>query len=231
VHHRLVANQREVVNLRSFVATGFETMSTQISDAFETQEVAMKERDRQTGELYMSLAQKLLGDEGSSPVRTDATSRPRASRTNSNLENATTTATTTTTTSPSPLGERNHSLVMKHKSLHTIYYEWYGLENYANIPVVGGIAFLEEAYKSKWRLHFSPAEKQYFSRLQKVIKGIEEQGRREAKEPEKILEEWEDLFQKEGKSSVTRMSQMIQSMGLVATRKSRGKSRIDPEAV
>jgi hypothetical protein len=38
-----VANQREVVNLRSFVADGFETMTTQISEAFESQEEAMKE--------------------------------------------------------------------------------------------------------------------------------------------------------------------------------------------
>jgi hypothetical protein len=35
---------------------------------------------------------------------------------------------------------RPHSLVMKHKSIFTIlYYEWYGLENYMNTPVEGGL--------------------------------------------------------------------------------------------
>jgi hypothetical protein len=164
--------------------------------------------------------------EGSLPVRTDATNRPRASP---NLENGqdTTTTTTTTMTNRAP-GVWPHSLVVKHKSLHAIYYKWYGLETYENIPVVSGIAFLEKTYKTKWRGHFSPAEKQYFLRLQKGIKGIKEQSRRKAKEPEKILEAWEDLYQKEGnKSSVTKMSQIIQEMGLVVTRKAREKTRID----
>jgi hypothetical protein len=40
-----VANQREVVNLQSFVANGFETMTSQILEAFESQEGAMKEQD------------------------------------------------------------------------------------------------------------------------------------------------------------------------------------------
>jgi hypothetical protein len=222
VHHRLVANQQEVVNLRSFVADGFETMTTQISEAFESQEEAMNEQDRQTGELYLSLAQKLLRGEGSSPVRTDATNRPRTSP---NFNNTTTTSTTTN----SAPGVRPHSLVMKHKSLYTIYYEWYGLESYENFPVVGGIAFLEKTYKTKWRGHFSPAEKQYFLRLHKVIKGIKEQSRRGAKEPIEIVEEWEGLYQNEAKSSVTKMSQIIQEMGLVVTRKARGKSRINEQ--
>jgi hypothetical protein len=65
------------------------------------------------------------------------------------------------------------------------------------------------------------AEKQYFSRFQKVTKGIEE-----AKEPIKIVEEWDCLYQNEAKSSVTKMSQIIQEMGLVVTRKARGKSQI-----
>jgi hypothetical protein len=69
VHHRLVANQQEVVNLLSFVSKGFESMATQILDAFVSQEEAMREQDCQTGKVYMELAQSLLG-EGSSPVRT-----------------------------------------------------------------------------------------------------------------------------------------------------------------
>jgi hypothetical protein len=69
VHHRLVANQQEVVNLLSFVSKGFESMATQILDAFVSHEEAMREQDCQAGKVYMELAQSLLG-EGSSPVRT-----------------------------------------------------------------------------------------------------------------------------------------------------------------
>jgi hypothetical protein len=44
---------------------------------------------------------------------------------------------------------RPHSLVMKHKLFYTIYHEWYGLEHFENLPVDGGIASLEEKYKTK----------------------------------------------------------------------------------
>jgi hypothetical protein len=200
-------------------------MATQILDAFVSQEEAMREQDCQTGKVYMNLAQRLLG-EGSLPVRM-APNRPtiRASETfDKNLDEQTTTTTTTNRVMARP-----HSLVMKHKSIHTIYYKWYGLENYKNSPVEGGIASLEKQFKTKWRVNFSPAEKQHFSRLQKVIKGIEEQGRCEAKEPDKILKEWDGLYQNEAKSSVTKILQIIQEMGLVIMRKARGKTRINEQ--
>jgi hypothetical protein len=88
---------------------------------------------------------------------------------------------------------------------------------------------LEAKFKTKWRSQFSPAEKQYFLRLQKVIKGIWDLGRQEAKEPDKILEEWDGLYQNEAKSSVTKMVQIIQKMGLVVTRKARDKTQINKQ--
>jgi hypothetical protein len=116
---------------------------------------------------------------------------------------------------------------MKHKSIHTIYYEWYGLETFTNSMVEGGIASLEKEFKTKWRKHFLPAEKQYFLRRQKVVKGIEEQGRHEAKEPDTVLDDWGSLYQEEAKSAVTKMAQIIQEMGLIVTRKARGKTQIN----
>jgi hypothetical protein len=151
VHHRLVANQQEVVNLCSFVSKGFESMATQILDDFVSQEEAMREQDCQTGKVYMDLAQRLLGEGRSPPNRRHI----RASGTfDKNLDEQTTTTTTTNRVMARP-----HSLVMKHKSIHTIYYEWYGLEKHVNSPVEGGIASLEKKFKTKWRAHFSPAEK------------------------------------------------------------------------
>ncbi len=218
VHHRLVANQREVVHLRSFVATGFEAMTTQISEAFVGQEEAMKDRDRQTGELYMNLARRLLGE----------ASRPRPSPATTTLDEDENMDEGRPKTTTSPTG-RPHSLVMKHKSIYTIDYEWYGLKNYKDSPVVGGISFLEKTYKTKWRAHFYPAQKMYFSRLQKVTRGIDPQGKRKAKQPDKILEEWEEVYRKDAKSFVTKMAQIIQAMCLVITRQARGKNRLEDE--
>ena len=220
VHQRLVANHREVMSLRTFVATGFSNLGTQMSEAFLSQELAIKERDHLTGEAYMVLAQKLLGHDSSPPVRA-ATNRPSPSFGESRLEDDDDDDDATT----NRVMARPHSLVMKHKSLFTIYYEWYGLETYANTPVEGGIASLESRFKTKWRAHFSPAEKQYFSRLQKVVRGIDERCRREDKQPNDVLDDWNALYQAEGKSSVTKMSKMIQEMGFVATKMARGKNR------
>jgi hypothetical protein len=185
VHHRLVANQREVVSLQNLVEEGFSTLGTKVTEAFECQEEAMKERDQKTGKAYLSLAQGLMGEGNSSPARAfrrhHEEARMEEGQGNSN------------STTNSVLTTRPHSLVMRHKSIYTIYYEWYGLEAYENIPVEGGIAMLETKYKTKWRAHFSPAEKQYFSRLQKVVKGIDEQSKRKAKEPYEVLNEWDDL--------------------------------------
>jgi hypothetical protein len=169
VHHRLVANQREVVSLRNLVEEGFDKIGTKVTEAFECQEEAMKERDRKTGEAYLSLAQGLIGEGDSSPVRAFRR-RDRHGHHEEAIEHGGVNSTTN-----SVLTTRPHSLVMRHKSIYTIYYKWYGLEAYKNMPLEGGIAMLESKYKTKWRAHFSPAEKQYFCRLQKVVKGIVEQ--------------------------------------------------------
>jgi hypothetical protein len=165
------------------VENRFSSLGSQVTEAFESQEEAMRERDHKTGEAYLSLARRFMGEGESLPglaVRM---------RTAAAIESASPNLTTDSVPMTRP-----HSLVMKHKSIHTPYYEWYGLETYTNTPVVGGIAFLERMYKTKWRQHFSPAEKQYFSRLQKVVRAIDKQSKREAKEPEEILDDWDALY-------------------------------------
>jgi hypothetical protein len=58
-----------------------------------------------------------------------------------------------------------------------------------------------------------------------VVKGIKEQGKCKAKEPYKVLNDWDALYQGEAKSLVTKMAMLVQSMGLIITRKARGKKR------
>jgi hypothetical protein len=213
VHQRLVANQREVLSLRTLVEAGFATLGTKVTEAFECQEVAMRERDRKTGEAYLSLAQRLMGERVSDSLPGLSLRRE--------VESPSPPSPNSTTNSV--LMTRPHSLVMRHKSIHTIYYEWYGLETYQNTPVEGGIAMLETKYKTKWRQHFSPAEKTYFSRLQKVVRAIDEMVKRNNIAPSKVLDDWSSLYEVEAKSSVTKMALLVQSMGMIVTKKARGK--------
>jgi hypothetical protein len=134
VHQRLVANQREVLSLKKLMEQGFLTLGTKVTEAFESQEEEMKERDQKTGEAYLSLAQGLMGQGDSSPgVRAFRRDHQQAMQVEQVVDS------NSNSTTNSVLMARPHSLVMRHKSLHTIYYEWYGLEAYENTPVEGGI--------------------------------------------------------------------------------------------
>jgi hypothetical protein len=120
VHQRLVANQRKVLSLQNFVEEGFSTLGTKGTEAFKRQEEAMKERDQKTGEAYLSLTQGLMEEGDSSLVRAFRRDQAIAEQTEQTVNSNSTTN--------SVLMTRPHSLVMRHKSIYTIYYEWYGLK-------------------------------------------------------------------------------------------------------
>jgi hypothetical protein len=69
-----------------------------------------------------------------------------------------------------------------------MYHEWFGLEDFGEIPVSGGIDFCERQWKSKWRRHFNAAEKQHFSRFKAIIMGIEAKQERDSVDLEVALE-------------------------------------------
>ncbi len=105
-------------------------------EAFANQELAIQERDHQTGKAYLSLAQRLLWGSLTyrpSPNCPSPTSLLVLEARNSDDDNDDDNSTT------NRVMARPHSLVMKHKSMSKIYYEWYGLENYTNTPLEGGL--------------------------------------------------------------------------------------------
>ena len=51
-----------------------------------------------------------------------------------------------------------------------------------------------------------------------------------AKEPYEVLNDWDALYQGEAKLSVMKMAMLVQSMGLVITRKARGKKQSNQQS-
>jgi hypothetical protein len=127
--------------------------------------------------------------------------------------------------SPSTPDVTQHRLAMKHHSLHTLFNEWYGLGEYLDIPVPGGIAALEASEKTKWRKHFSANEVKNFSRVKMVVAGIDAMQCRIQRETEVAIEELDVIYTEEAKKSVASMAIIMQTMGLVSKKKSRGKTK------
>ena len=50
--------------------------------------------------------------------------------------------------------------------------EWFGLNNFAGIPICGGIEQMEQQYKNRWRIGYDNAQTKHFSRFSIVIKVI-----------------------------------------------------------
>jgi hypothetical protein len=121
-----------------------------------------------------------------------------------------------------------HHLKVKHQAMHTIYYEWHGLEDCEGFPVEGGIAALEAAQKTKWRRHFSQSEKKHFSRLQMIMNGLEAASMRSSCDPFDLLDEWNVTFQQDAKKSVAKMADWVKENGFVIKKAPRGKTARRP---
>ena len=122
------------------------------------------------------------------------------------------------------MAEKAHHLEFKHKTLLSSFNKWYGLEEYHGVPIPGGIEVLEEDYKNKWRKHFSASEKKAFSRLKRVIKGINAEIERTGKLTMDVLDEWQERFEKEDRCSVSKFEEWLCRQGLITTAAPRGKN-------
>ena len=49
--------------------------------------------------------------------------------------------------------------------------QWYGLLEYKDVPVVGGIPAMEKAHKATWR-KYNSKEQKHFSRFKKMIQDM-----------------------------------------------------------
>jgi hypothetical protein len=116
-------------------------------------------------------------------------------------------------------------MVLKHHSIQSLWNEWYGLEDCKDKPLVGGIAAMERQQKSKWRKHFSPAEKKHFSRSQIVIRSINTAREASNQTVETTITAFEEVYEVRAKLSMAKMATLVQEFGLVTKKKSRGKAK------
>ena len=135
------------------------------------------------------------------------------------------TTNTKNSTSDSPRVDRKYSLDLYHRSLHTMWHEWFGLGDYRGKPIEGGIERAEETLKNKWRKHFSAAETKQFSRTKAVIQGILTKMDTENKEAVQAIDELEEVYiSKAVNKKLSTMVETLKSMGLIGKQKARGKS-------
>ena len=110
-------------------------------------------------------------------------------------------------------------------SIHELYDEFYGLGRFEGKPVVGGLAKLEEVFKSKWRQGFSNGQKKEWSRLTMTIRGINAHIEELGGNLGLALNNLDDKFQeKDGINHTTsKMVNYIQECGLLTKGIARGR--------
>jgi hypothetical protein len=100
-------------------------------------------------------------------------------------------------------------------SITSLYNEYYGLEFYEGVPIEGGIAEVEKIYKNKWRKNYIGGELMHFSRIQRIIKAVNDKVKG-GTELCKVLEEYDGLFNDEQKS-LSRMIAALKVKGGIIT--------------
>jgi hypothetical protein len=111
----------------------------------------------------------------------------------------------------SPLDVEDHILTRGHTSVRSMYNEWHGLDEYKDVPVVGGIETLETVRKTAWRREYVQSEQQYFSRFKRVIVAIRNRSGGADPVPVEVFNELDTLFEEAG--SLSSLVSKLQSLG------------------
>jgi hypothetical protein len=119
---------------------------------------------------------------------------------------------------------RNHHLSVGHTEVSSMYEEWYGKDRFEGVPVEGGIAKMEELFKSKWRKHFLQGQKKYFNRVSVLIRGVNERVRQTNLDVSQVLLDFDGIYKGECESKIGRMEAWVKDQGLVEKKKPRGKT-------
>jgi hypothetical protein len=119
---------------------------------------------------------------------------------------------------------KRHKLMPRHCSLYTVFYEWYGLESSKDQPIVGGFKKCEQLFKSSWRKGHSPAQKKHFSRLKKIIEGLQRKAANDGLAMEEVVEVLAATFSKYCKNSLSKMVDWMMTQRLIPPAKTRATS-------
>jgi hypothetical protein len=216
VHHRFevltsMTNglESKLTNLDATVTNMSVSLETAVTSLHQIVE-SLERRDEQLASHFLQMAGRLAPPTGSPPSPSPSPSLPPPRREPTTVAIATRTA--------------EHHLKVKHQAMHTIYYEWHGLEDCEGFPVEGGIAALEASQKTKWRRHFSQSEKKHFSRLRIIMDGLEAASMRSSCDPFDLLDDWNVTFQEDAKKLVAKMADWVKDNGFVTKKAPRGKT-------
>jgi Transcriptional activator of glycolytic enzymes len=110
-------------------------------------------------------------------------------------------------------------------SATSIYQEYYGLGEFENVPIAGGLAGMESKYRNKWRLG-DPGYQKAYSQMQQISKAVKNEmatGRTE----EEVLEEFDALFAGNEKKGLEYMRKLVVHVVPLRVRK---HGAVDPTA-
>jgi hypothetical protein len=221
MHQRFVVVEGAVRSLDRQVQTGFTDLGKLVNDGFVAVTNANRERDSKLAAAYVAMAASL----GSVPAN-NFISTTKKGPVEEEEEMSPSPAAAQACDHRTSLGPASqHRLALKHFTLHGVYDEWYGLGRFLDKPVLGGIAALESVYKASWRRHFKGPEVKHFSRLKICIAGITNLQQRSGKDVTSVLDDLNEVYVVEAKFSVSKMAKKFQDMGLVDTKKARGKPK------
>jgi hypothetical protein len=119
---------------------------------------------------------------------------------------------------------KRSKMAPRHLSLESVYFEWFGLETFKDKPIVGGLEKCEKLFQSKWRKGRTHGEKKHFSRLKRVMEGIENKARTDGVDLAEVLDSLSEIYQKDCKKSIALMESHMVRNGMIP----KGKTRATP---
>lgn len=217
VHQRFVAMEGHMKAQDRGMNSRFDKFETMVRDSLTALQNYTRERDNQLADYHVMMAARLV-----SPNQFPRRQLPRTSPA---ADDSDVTPCPPRSPGGAATAARHHRMILKHHSIQSLWNEWYGLEDFQDKPVAGGIAVIETLYKSKWRKHFSGSEKKHFSRSQIVVRAINKTYATTEETIESTIVSFDVTYEEEAKFSMAKMASIVQNLGLVNKKKSRGKTQ------
>lgn len=106
------------------------------------------------------------------------------------------------------------------RSIQSFYDEWFGLNEFKDKPIDGGIAELEKKFKTSWR---GKNDWSRISRQKRLCIAVEKEAKASGKTVEDVCRKWNKWFDEECNKSLSRMITFLIAKGKIPAKKPRGK--------
>jgi len=110
-----------------------------------------------------------------------------------------------------------------HKSVQSMYNEYYGKGDFNLIPISGGLLAMEKKFGAKWRKHI-PGGSKFIGRMKAVMRAIENMARSDEGSVDDSIDKLDMVFQSKdgGNKSLSKLVDILKQQGIVAVAASRG---------